>query len=75
MTFPIWMYVVVAGIFFSAFMTVRTSKAEREAEMSFIEQEGEVYMQRLEEERKKRGLQENEEYEMEAVPRVTREQQ
>ncbi|WP_100403365.1 sporulation YhaL family protein [Bacillus sp. FJAT-42315] len=51
MTFPIWMYVVVAGIFFSAFMTVKTSKAERKAEMDYIEQEGQVYIQRMEKER------------------------
>ncbi|WP_338753490.1 sporulation YhaL family protein [Bacillus sp. FJAT-52991] len=51
MTFPLWMYVVVAGIFFSAFMTVKTSKAERKAEMDYIEQEGQVYIQRMEKER------------------------
>ncbi|WP_100330523.1 sporulation YhaL family protein [Bacillus xiapuensis] len=51
MTFPIWMYIVVVGIFFSAFMTVKTSRAERKAEMDIIEQEGQVYIQRMEREK------------------------
>ncbi|MBM7647617.1 hypothetical protein JOC78_000538 [Bacillus ectoiniformans] len=55
MTFPIWMYFVVAGIFFSAFMTVKTSSAERRAEQEYIEQEGDIYMQRLAKEREERN--------------------
>lgn len=45
---PIWLYFVIAGIFISAFMAIKTGRDERMAENAQIEQEGEVYMQRLE---------------------------
>ncbi|MCP3741609.1 sporulation YhaL family protein [Rossellomorea sp. BNER] len=54
MTLPIWMYFIVAGIFVSAFMTLRTAKEERETENEWIEKEGEVYIKRIEDERERR---------------------
>ncbi|KMY53167.1 MULTISPECIES: sporulation YhaL family protein [Bacillaceae] len=55
MTIPLWIYAVVAGIFFSAFMTIKTSRAEKKIDEEFIEQEGQVYIQRMEKEREMRA--------------------
>ncbi|WP_428909392.1 sporulation YhaL family protein [Niallia sp. Krafla_26] len=54
MDIPFWMYLVVMGIVFSAFMVYKTGKEERQMEDEIIEREGEVYMQRLEQEREEK---------------------
>jgi Sporulation protein YhaL len=54
MTLPIWMYLVVAGIFGSAFMTIKSAKEEKTQEDEWIEKEGEVYIHRMEEEKEKK---------------------
>jgi len=58
-TLPWWIYLVLAGIIFSAYMMIKTAKEDQEVDMEFIEKEGEVYIQRMEEEkaRKKEQLQ------------------
>jgi hypothetical protein len=54
LTIPIWVYAVVVGIVISALMALKTGREERQLEMENIEQEGEIYMKRLEREREKR---------------------
>ncbi|WP_175988226.1 sporulation YhaL family protein [Bacillus sp. Marseille-Q1617] len=54
MTLPIWMYFVVAGIFASAFMTIKSAKEEKQMEDEWIEKEGAVYISRMEEEKERR---------------------
>lgn len=56
MSLPLWIYFVVAGIFVSAFMALKTAKEERELEQDWIEKEGEVFIERMEEERERRNL-------------------
>ncbi|WP_102347459.1 sporulation YhaL family protein [Bacillus sp. Marseille-P3661] len=51
---PWWIYLVFAGIIFSAYMMVKSSKEEEEIDQSFIEKEGEIYIQRMESERERR---------------------
>ena len=51
---PFWMYIVILGIFVSGFMVLYTSKQERDADEAFIEKEGEIYLQRIREERERR---------------------
>lgn len=51
MTIPIWVYAVVVGIVVSALMALKTGREERLMEMENIEQEGEIYMKRLEREK------------------------
>ncbi|WP_335872031.1 sporulation YhaL family protein [Bacillus sp. 2205SS5-2] len=58
MTLPIWMYFIVAGIFFSGLMTLKTAKEERDLEQEWIEKEGEVYIERMEQERERRHTKE-----------------
>lgn len=55
-TLPWWIYLVTAGIAFSGFMTIKTKKQEDVIDQQFIEKEGEIYMQRLEQEREKRRM-------------------
>jgi Na+/glutamate symporter len=54
---PIWVYVVVFGIFISAIMAIKTGREERKLENNSIEREGEIYMKRLETEKERRGEQ------------------
>ncbi|BBW97301.1 sporulation YhaL family protein [Geobacillus sp. FSL W8-0032] len=54
LSLPWWMYIVVAGILFSGYMTVKTAAREREMDEAFIEKEGEVYMERIRQERERR---------------------
>jgi uncharacterized membrane protein (DUF106 family) len=51
LTIPIWVYAVVVGIVVSALMALKTGREERMMEMENIEQEGEIYMKRLEREK------------------------
>ncbi|KLV25638.1 SigE-dependent sporulation protein [Niallia circulans] len=55
---PLWVVLVLGGIAISAFMAVKTGKEDRAAENEIIEREGEVYMKRLEEEKKRRDREE-----------------
>ncbi|WP_027409900.1 sporulation YhaL family protein [Anoxybacteroides tepidamans] len=57
LSLPWWIYVVVAGIVFSGYMTVRTAAQERKIDEEFIEKEGEIYMERIREERRRRQQQ------------------
>jgi hypothetical protein len=52
---PIWVYLVVSGIFVSAIMAVKASREERLQENEMIEKEGELYMKRLEKEKEARS--------------------
>lgn len=54
MTIPFWMYFVVAGIFISAFMVVKTAREDRQADLEWIEKEGDVFIKRMQEEKRKR---------------------
>lgn len=54
MTIPIWIYAVVVGIVISALMAIKTGREERKLELESIEQEGEIYIKRLERERELR---------------------
>lgn len=52
---PWWIIIVICFIFISGYMAFRAMQAERKLEQHFIEEEGNIYMERLEEERKKRS--------------------
>lgn len=54
MVIPIWVYAVVVGIVVSALMAIKTGREERQLEMEHIEQEGEIYLKRLEREKERR---------------------
>ncbi|HSH51094.1 MAG TPA: sporulation YhaL family protein [Bacteroidales bacterium] len=47
MDLPLWIYVVMFGIIFSAFMVIKTAKDEQEIEEKFIEKEGEAFLEQV----------------------------
>ncbi len=52
----IFIGVIIAGIFFSAFMTIKSIREEQKVDESWIEQEGNVYIERMEEEKRKKAM-------------------
>ncbi|GAA3330074.1 sporulation YhaL family protein [Ectobacillus funiculus] len=54
-TLPWWVYVVIIGIIVSGYMVLYTSKKEQDLDQEFIEREGNMYMQRIKEERERRA--------------------
>ncbi|NCU16535.1 sporulation YhaL family protein [Pallidibacillus pasinlerensis] len=54
MDVPFWIWLVVAGIVFSAYMTIRTNREEQEFEMKEAEMEGEIFIERMEREKERR---------------------
>lgn len=56
---PWWIYLVIAGVIFSGFQFFSISKEEEEIDQKFIEAEGRVYIDRIEEERLKKKGEEN----------------
>ncbi|MBS4177513.1 sporulation YhaL family protein [Lederbergia citrea] len=54
MSLPFWVYIVILGIFSSAFMAIKTAKEDQQVETEWIEKEGQVFMDRMEEEKERR---------------------
>lgn len=48
---PWWIYLVVMFIIFSGYMSYRAMRAEKILEQQFIEREGQIYMERIRQER------------------------
>lgn len=55
MEMPIWVMIVIGFIIFSGYMSFRAMRAEAKLEQHYIEREGQVFMERIEKEREKRG--------------------
>lgn len=53
---PIWIYFVIAGIIVSGIMAIKAARQEREVEDQWIEQEGQKYISRMNEEKRKKHL-------------------
>ena len=53
---PWWVILLIAFTFLSGYMALRAMVAEKRLEQRFIEQEGQIYMERIEEERQKRYI-------------------
>jgi len=51
---PWWVFMLVVFIFFSGYMSFRAMRAEQALEQQFIEKEGQVYMERMDNERRRR---------------------
>lgn len=48
---PWWVYIIIVSIFLSGYMAFRAMRAERKLEQQFIENEGKIYIERMEMER------------------------
>ncbi|SES69540.1 Sporulation protein YhaL [Oceanobacillus limi] len=57
---PWWVFMMVLFIFLSGYMAFRAMRAEKELEKQYIEREGKVYMDRIEEDRLRRLQQDHE---------------
>ncbi|MGM8212065.1 sporulation YhaL family protein [Virgibacillus sp. W0430] len=53
---PWWVLMLIVFIFMSGYMAFRAMRAERILEQQYIEREGKVYINRMEEERKRRKI-------------------
>lgn len=49
---PWWIYILIFFIFLSGYMAFRAMRAERKLEQQYIEQEGKIYIDRIEAERR-----------------------
>ncbi|MCK6255868.1 sporulation YhaL family protein [Fictibacillus sp. WQ 8-8] len=52
---PFWVYFVVAGIIFSGYRSYNLGSEQKLLDLKVIEQEGEVFMKRIAEERERRS--------------------
>lgn len=48
---PWWIYLVIVFIIFSGYMSFRAMRAEKMLEQQYIEREGQIYMERIRQER------------------------
>ncbi|GAF65722.1 hypothetical protein BTS2_2621 [Bacillus sp. TS-2] len=53
---PWWIYLVIAGIIFSGYMSMKYMLEDHEVENEYIEKEGSVFIERMEAEREKRNV-------------------
>jgi hypothetical protein len=51
---PWWLYFVLAGILYSGYKFVTISKEEHDQEQDWVEEEGNVYIKRMEKEKEER---------------------
>ncbi len=53
---PFWVHVVIVGIVLSGYFAIKTTIEEKKVENEWIEQEGQVYIDRINEAREKKKL-------------------
>ena len=51
---PWWIYLCVIGILVSGYMAFKTSRQDKMIDEDYIEKEGQVYLDRIEQERQKK---------------------
>lgn len=51
---PWWVYLMIFSVFLSGYMAFRAMRAEKKLDEHYIEHEGKIYMDRIEEERMRR---------------------
>ncbi|MFD2216234.1 MULTISPECIES: sporulation YhaL family protein [Bacillaceae] len=51
---PWWIYLCIIGILVSGYMAFKTARQDKQIDDTFIEQEGQVYLDRIEKERQKK---------------------
>ncbi|OIJ22445.1 hypothetical protein BKP45_00920 [Anaerobacillus alkalidiazotrophicus] len=55
-TSPWWVYLLLAGIIVSGYLSYKYSKEDKEMEQLWIEQEGEIFMEPIRERRKNKQI-------------------
>lgn len=59
MGMPWWVFIMILLIFLCGYMAFRAMHAERKLDQHYIEHEGKVYIERIEDERERRKQQSN----------------
>lgn len=52
--FPWWVYFCIIGIIYCLYKIITTTKEEEKIDQSFIEKEGQIFMERIKKERERR---------------------
>ncbi|MBN6205090.1 sporulation YhaL family protein [Ralstonia pickettii] len=58
---PLWVFVIIILIFFSGYMAFRAIQADRKLDQQYIEQEGQIYIDRMSEEKKEKAMRKRQE--------------
>lgn len=58
---PLWVFIIIILIFFSGYMAFRAIQADRKLDQQYIEQEGQVYIDRMSEEKKEKAIRKRQE--------------
>ncbi|MRX71465.1 SigE-dependent sporulation protein [Bacillus lacus] len=53
--FPWWIYLCILGILFSGYMVLKSAKEEKLIDEEYIEKEGRVFMEKIEQDRERRN--------------------
>jgi hypothetical protein len=53
---PLWVFIVIVLIFVSGYMAFRAMQSERKVDEQFIEKEGRIYMERMQEEKERKAM-------------------
>lgn len=56
---PWWVFMMILLIFLSGYMAFRAMRAEKKLDQHYIEHEGNIYIERMEEERQKKRQKSN----------------
>ncbi|MDA7028413.1 sporulation YhaL family protein [Bacillus sp. CLL-7-23] len=64
--FPWWVYLCIVGIVFCAYKLMATAKEEETIDQTFIEKEGQIYMERMKNEQERRKKTSSDQSESEA---------
>lgn len=51
---PWWIYVCIIGILVSGYMAFKTAREDKKVDQEFIEKEGQVFLERIEQERQRK---------------------
>lgn len=57
---PLWVFIVILLIFLSGYMAFRAIYAEKKLDQQFIEQEGQIYIDRMSKEKEEKTMRERE---------------
>lgn len=58
---PLWVFIIILLILFSGYMAFRTIQADRKLDQQYIEQEGQIYIDRMSKEKQEKAMRRSEE--------------
>ncbi|WP_405103314.1 sporulation YhaL family protein [Oceanobacillus sp. FSL H7-0719] len=58
---PLWVFIIILLILFSGYMAFRAIQADRKLDQQYIEQEGQIYIDRMSKEKQEKAMRRSEE--------------